>query len=414
MTLSLRAKRKTSAAQIFILFFDSRWMLWIFFFFLHWACKSEICEILVPLVPSAHDQRRRRGSLSSAADSCRNHTRFLNESLWSILSSLINGEMKEMISLWLLKWLDFRLSSATLRYVCLSISNLPPPFFFFVTTAVIWRRCRAIQGILVTHISPFKFLSHWSYFEAEGWRIKRKRKKFLETRLGKKKKERRGGGLSPSFFAALILGFKRSSHIVLLVTEHFCVFHLKNPPLAAVLYVWKRFTDSEGSSAAASYPACFVWFGFGLFFVFFPSWATGSAALRSPGCTAPCCEMWSSGSIRSWRVWVPLESRVPGERRLMTLWRPPPPPLPEAWVHTAIQTHWTCAGLCNCWPGHILSLLCFCKPIMLLLYYNAFPWKKFFSSHHLYDPIEAKRLEVCFPFSPSSLDWFSSLPAENA
>lgn len=271
-----------------------------------------------------------------------------------------------------LKRLDFLLSSATLRYVCLSISNLPPPFFF--TTAVIWRRCRAIQGILVSHISPFKFLSHWSYFEAEGWRIKRKRKKFLE------KKERRkggGGGLSPSFFAALILGFKRSSHIVLLVTEHFCVFHLKNPPLAAVLSVWKRFTDSEGSSAAASYPACFVWFGLVCFF--FPSWATGSAPLRSPGCTAPCCEMWSSGSIRSWRVWVPLESRVPGERRLMTLWRPLLPPLLEAWVHTMIRTHWTCAGLCNCWPGHILSFLCFCKPIMLLLYYNAFPW--IFFSH---------------------------------
>lgn len=154
---------------------------------------------------------------------------------------------------------------------------------------------------------------------------------------------------------------------------------------------------SKGSSVAASYPARSVWFGlvwdFFFFFLLGPS-----APLPGLHRTTPCCEMWSAGSIRAWRVWVPLESQVPGERRLMTLWRPLPPPPPlEAWVHTVIRTHWTCAGLCNCWPGHMVSFLCF-----------------LYLSQCLKDPIETERLQVCFPFSPYSLDKLSSFLVENA
>lgn len=131
------------------------------------------------------------------------------------------------------------------------------------------------------------------------------------------------------FLAALILGFKRSLHIVLLVTDHFCVFHLKDPSLAAVLCVWKWFMDRKGSSVAASYqPARSVWFGLVWDFFFFPSWAIGSTPLAAPLPAVKCDQqapLEPGGSGCRWRarslasgVWWHFEGRCRHRRR----WRP--------------------------------------------------------------------------------------------
>lgn len=166
-------------------------MLWIFLFLPLFVPRWLRLQVWNPgdcSLVSPPDHWRHWRSLSSAADSCRNYTRLLNESPPSILSCLINGETKDLISLWLVDWSD---STSSLQLCDIFVSLLPTPLLSFFTTAVIWRRCAAIRGILVSHISPFKFLFHWFYFEAEGWRIKKKRKKFLETSLKKKERKKR-------------------------------------------------------------------------------------------------------------------------------------------------------------------------------------------------------------------------------
>lgn len=155
-------------------------------------------ETVVPAVASAPDDTRE--SLSSAADPCRNHTGLPNESPLSILSCLINGEAKDLISLWLVDWSD---STSSLQLCDMFVSLPPlPPLLSFSQLPTYGDGAQAIRGVLVSHIGPFKFLFHWFYFEAEGWRIKRKRKKVLETSPSKKERNERNFRCSDSWFQA--------------------------------------------------------------------------------------------------------------------------------------------------------------------------------------------------------------------
>lgn len=70
-----------------------------------------------------------RESLSSAADSCGNHTRYLNESRSSTLSCLINSETKDLISLWLVDWSD---STSSVQLCDMFVSLLPLPLLSFL------------------------------------------------------------------------------------------------------------------------------------------------------------------------------------------------------------------------------------------------------------------------------------------
>lgn len=68
-------------------------------------------------------------SLFLAADSCRNHTRLLNESPASILSCLINGETKALVSPRSVDWSD---STASLRLRDMFVSLLLLPLLSYL------------------------------------------------------------------------------------------------------------------------------------------------------------------------------------------------------------------------------------------------------------------------------------------
>lgn len=208
-------------------------------------------------------------------------------------------------------WLK-RLDLLSLQRCDIFVSLLLFPFLSF---AVIWRRCAAILGILMSHISPFKFfcIDFILRPRVEGLREK-ERNSWKTVWERKKEKNEKMLGLSrcsDSWFSSAV-------HTLFSLLRTISVFHLKDPPLAAVLCVWRRFMDSEGSSVDASHPACSVWFGL-VWDFFFLSRATGSTPLAALLPAVKCDQQGPLEPVRSgcrWRarflasgVWWQCEGR---------------------------------------------------------------------------------------------------------
>lgn len=164
-------------------------MLWIFLFLPLFFARWLRLQVWNPgdcCLESPPDHWGHRLSFSSAADSCRNYTKLLNESPQSILSCLINGEAKDLISLWLVDWSD---STSSLQLCDIFVSLLPTPLLSFTQLPSYGDGVQLFGGFWWVTSAPSSFFSIDFILRPRVEGLRKKRKKFLETSL--KKKERK-------------------------------------------------------------------------------------------------------------------------------------------------------------------------------------------------------------------------------